>query len=57
MGGGVEGEGACSLHDTVEDTDTTFQEIRYNFGEEVEGMDSELGESGAGEGGEGSLTS
>ena len=28
---------AALLHDTVEDTDTTFQEILDNFGEEVEG--------------------
>ena len=44
---------AALLHDTVEDTDTTFQEIRDNFGEEVEGKDSECGERGAGVGREG----
>ena len=26
------------LHDTVEDTDTSFKEILENFGEEVEGL-------------------
>ena len=53
-GGGLGwGEGqAALLHDTVEDTDTTFREIRDNFGEEVEGKDSEWGRGlGWGEGG------
>ena len=42
--GGGGGRGRASLlHDTVEDTDTTFQEIRDNFGEEVEGKNLEWG--------------
>ena len=43
---------AALLHDTVEDTDTTFQEIRDNFGEEVEGKNLEWG-GGGGRGGGG----
>ena len=46
MGGG--GGRAALLHDTVEDTDTTFQEIGDNFGEEVEGKYLEWGGGSSG---------
>jgi guanosine-3',5'-bis(diphosphate) 3'-pyrophosphohydrolase len=33
---------AACLHDTVEDTDTTFDELRAQFGNEVEGLVREM---------------
>ena len=54
--GDVSDEGtliAAALHDTVEDTETTFEELEKNFGPEVAGLvrvvtdDKSFGENGA----------